>query len=168
MNIARKAYSAVGALLLLEYVLQFYLAGAAIFRMISSAPSDHPTVQQTYNAFHTGDIFFTIHVFNGAFVIAITTLVLWALAFASKYPNRVVRLTGLLAGLLLLQDFLAGSLPFVPEPGFLLTFPSVVAGLHGTNGGIMLILAVWLTYKYWAFGNRGRKMMSSNYVAPKV
>ena len=162
MSFYRKAYSVFGVLLLLEYLLQFYTIGAGVFSFIFHAGSN-ATAQQTYDAFHSGDTYFTIHILDGVFAIAITTLLLWAFSFGAKHPGRTTQLTGLLVLLLIVQDLLAGGFPLVPA--FLFQFPSIIAGLHPLNGGIMLILATWLVYKNWAFGSRGRKLAE---VAPKA
>jgi thiamine transporter ThiT len=158
MNFYRKAYSVVGVLLLLEYLLQFYSIGAGIFSAIFNSGSN-ATAQQTYNAFHSGDTYFAIHIIVGVFAIAITTLLLWAFSFGAKYPDRTTQLTGLLVGLLILQDLLAGGFPLVPA--FLFQLPSIIAGIHPVNGVIMLILATWLVYKHWAFGKRGKESMAA-------
>ena len=165
MNFCRKAYSIVGALLLLEYVLQFLFIGAAIFGLVVANPANN--APSTYAAFHSGnsDLYYNLHVINGVFVIAITTLVLWAFSFGAKYPDRTIRLTGLLVLLLIVQDLLAGGLPFVPV--FLFQFPALVAGLHPVTGTIMLTVATWLVYKHWAFGARGKKVMQLSPANPK-
>jgi heme A synthase len=142
---------------LLEYLLQFYSIGAGVFSYIANSPNN-ATAQQTYTAFHSGDIYFTIHILDGVFAIAITTLLLWAFSFGAKHPGRTTQLTGLLVLLLIVQDLLAGGLPLVPA---FFQAPAVIAALHPVNGMIMLALATWLVYKNWAFGARGKKMTTT-------
>ena len=141
MNTFRKAYSIVGALLILEYLTQFYLIASALFTLAQAyhQAQGHPTSKAIYAAFKNADSIAAIHVANGYDVIPITTLVLIGLAFAARLSRKTIGLTVLLAVLLLLQMALVW-----------LKIPSLTA-LHGINAVVLLSLASWLTWTNWAW-----------------
>src|SRR5438270_3332 len=89
MNIYRKAYSVVGALLLLEYLGQFYLIAMAVFTVGAAHGSTNP--HTIYSAFKNADTFAGLHFFEGMVVIPITTLVLIGLSFAARHPRKSPR-----------------------------------------------------------------------------
>jgi hypothetical protein len=141
MNMYRKAYSIVGGLLILEYLTQFYLIATAIFTLGQAfdGPDSHPSSKAIYGAFKNADAIASIHVFNGYYVIPITTLVLVGLSFAARLPRRTSWLTSLLLVLLLLQM----ALVWLAIPG--------VTALHALNAIVLLGLASWLTWTNWAW-----------------
>jgi hypothetical protein len=162
VNFFRKAYSVINALLVLEFLAQFFLIGLGLFTVIH-ADNGTNTAANAKNVYATimndpsGG--FGLHFLNGLMIIPVTTILLIIFSFAARYPWRTTGLTALLFLLLVIQDALAG---------FFFDVPAEVNGLHPVNGTLILGLGVWLLVTRWAFGNRGRKMMSSNYVAPKV
>jgi heme A synthase len=138
----RKAYSAVGVLLILEYLAQFYLIATAIFTSGGAFdPYSEPKAssQAIYASFKDADPIAQLHVFNGYFVIPITTLVLIGLSFAARHPRKTTGLTALLAVLLLLQM----SLVWLAIP--------MVTALHALNAVVLVALAGWLTWTNWAW-----------------
>ena len=138
MSIFRKAYSVVGAILMLQFLAQLYFIAAAIFTIVNA----NDNAKDVYAAFKNADNFAGLHAINGD-IIGLTILVMVGLSFGSRYPWRTTLLTGLLFVLLFIQVVLAalGSTP-------------VVAGLHGLNALIMIGLGGFLTGRNWAFGRR--------------
>jgi hypothetical protein len=142
MIVFRKAYSAVGVLLILEYLAQFYLIATAIFASRGAFdPYSEPRAssQAVYASFKDADPIASLHVFNGYVVIPITTLVLIGLSFAARHPRKTTWLTALLFGLLLLQ----WAFVWVAIPG--------VTALHALNAIVLVALAGWLTWTNWAW-----------------
>jgi len=138
MGIFRKAYSVAGALLMLQFALQFYFIAAAALGIFSA----NDNAKDVYSAFKNADTFASLHRLNGD-LAALTILILVGLSFGSRYPWRTTILTGLLFVLLFLQAVLAalGGTP-------------VLAGLHGVNALILIGLGGYLTGRNWAFGRR--------------
>jgi hypothetical protein len=141
MSTIRKAYSLVGALLILEYLTQFYLIATAIFTLgqVFEGPDSHPSSKAIYGAFKNADPIASLHVFNGYYIIPITTLVLIGLSFAARHPRKTTGLTALLLVLLLLQM----ALVWVAIPG--------VTAFHALNAIVLVALAGWLTWTNWAW-----------------
>ena len=141
MSTIRKAYSLVGALLILEYLTQFYLIATAIFTLGQAfeGPDSHPSSKAIYAAFKNADPIAQLHVTNGYVFIPMTTLVLIGLSFAARHPRKTTWLTALLFGLLLLQWALV----------WLATPP--VTALHALNAIVLVALAGWLTWTNWAW-----------------
>jgi heme A synthase len=138
----RKIYSAVGVLLILEYLAQFYLIATAIFTSRGAFdPYSEPKAssQAIYASFKDADPIAQLHVFNGYYVIPITTIVLVSLSFAARLPRKTSGWTALLLVLLLLQMALVR-----------LAIP-VVTALHALNAIVLLGLASWLTWTNWAW-----------------
>lgn len=134
MTIFRKAYSVVGALLMLQILAQFYLIAAAIFTITRA----HDDAQDVYAAFQHADRFAGIHALNG-YLIGITILVLIALSLGSSYSRSTTGLTAILFLLLVVQVLLAN----VGIP--------LVSALHGLNAIALTGLGGALTGRNWAF-----------------
>src|SRR5215467_12471737 len=79
MSGIRKAYSILGALLLVELGLQFYFIATAALN-VWGAPDNAGAV---YSAFKTSDPWASLHAINGTIVIPITALVMLVLAFVA-------------------------------------------------------------------------------------
>lgn len=137
MGLFRKAYSVVGALLLLEYLAQFFLIAAAIFTVAAEYDG---TAKTAARALSDADTYFGLHAINGLIVIGVTTLVLIALSFGARHSWRTTGLTALLLLLLALQSLLAH------------TGIALVSAVHALNGLAMLGLAGGLLRSHWAFG----------------
>jgi hypothetical protein len=141
MSMFRKAYSVVGALLILEYLTQFYLIATALFTLVQAwfQHEGNPSSKQIYAAFKNADSIAQLHVANGYVLIPITTLVLIGLSFAARHPRKTTGLTALLLVLLALQI----GLVWLGIPG--------VTALHALNALVLLSLASWLTWTNWAW-----------------
>ncbi len=139
MNFFRKAYSVVGALLLLEYLAQFFFIAVTVFTIENASDN----AQSVYAAFKNADTFAGLHAVNGLLVISVTTIIMVACAIGSRYSWTTTGLTALLFVLLFLQFALAGA------------GSAVVSGLHGLNALVLVALAGWLTSRHWAFRPAG-------------
>jgi hypothetical protein len=141
MSMFRKAYSVAGALLILEYLTQFYLIATAMFTLVQAyfESEGNPSSKAIYASFKNADPIASLHVFNGHVIIPITTLVLIGLSFAARHPRKTSGLTALLFVLLLVQI----ALVWVGIPG--------VTALHALNAIVLLSLASWLTWTNWAW-----------------
>lgn len=145
MSGARKVYSVLGVLLLVELGLQFYLIAAAALSVWSVTNNNTYTAGQVYSAFQTGDKFAAIHAIDGTFVIPLTILLLIAAAFIARLPGRTKGQTGALFGLIVLQFFL-GVIGSGGGTGL-----AIIGGLHGLNALALTGLAIQLVIRNWAF-----------------
>ena len=134
MSIFRKAYSVVGAILMLQFLAQLYFIAAAIFTIVNA----NDNAKDVYTAFKSADNFAGLHAINGD-IIGLTILVMIGLSFGSRYPWRTTILTGVLFVLLVIQVLLAHT--GIPA----------LSGLHGLNALVMIGLGGFLTERNWAF-----------------
>jgi Na+/H+ antiporter NhaC len=135
----RKAYSAVGVLLMLAYVLQLYLIAAAIFTVTHA----NDNARDVYAAFKQADTgYLAAHRANGD-LTALLILVLIGLAFGARMPGRTKSLTALLFALIVFQSLIPSS-----------PVPAAVSALHGVNALVLVGLTGYLTARNWAFGRR--------------
>lgn len=72
----RKAYSAVGVLLLLEFLAQLFFVGVAVFTVNGGQPDSETSI---YAAFQSSEIWFILHGVTGLLVVSVTILALIAL-----------------------------------------------------------------------------------------
>jgi hypothetical protein len=128
VNVFRRAYSIVGALLMLQFFLQLYFIAGAIFTIVNA----NDNAKDVYSAFKNADSFAGLHAINGD-IIGLTTLVMFILSIAARYPRRTIILTGVLFVLLLVQVVLAH------------TGIAVISALHGLNALVMIGLGGYLT-----------------------
>ena len=136
----RKIYSAVGALMLFEFLAQFYTIASSGFATVANQIANAgPASGVTQEV----DPFAAAHAVIGVFIVPLTIAALIGLSFGARYPRRTTVLTALLLLLWLLQFALA----FV---GFL-GIPAL-AGLHGVNALGMVGLGIYLVKSNWAFG----------------
>lgn len=138
----RKAYSVVGAVLLLEFLTQFYVIAAAMFTTVAREIAGGQNGAVTYTPVHQVEFFAGVHAVTGTFVVPPTLLILIALSIGARHPWRTTGLTGVLFVLLLVQFLLA-------VVGFL--GGAAVAGLHGINALLMVGLGIFLVTRTWAF-----------------
>lgn len=110
----RWAYAGWAGVLAGAIVLQFYLAGRAVFGMVSGGLVD-----------------FSAHAGNG-WLIAIGMLIGIGLAFLAQVPWRVTGINVALFGLVLLQPMLAWSAP------------STLAAIHVVNAGLIFAGTAYL------------------------
>jgi hypothetical protein len=137
-GIFRKAYSVVGALILLGYALQLYFIAAGIFTIIQADDNQ----KSIYSAFQqANDSFLGIHALNG-WIIGILIIVVFALSFAARFPRRTIGMTGALLVLYIVQFLLAH------------TGIAALSALHGINALVLIGLTGVLTGRNWAFGRR--------------
>jgi hypothetical protein len=138
----RKMYSVVGALLLLEFLAQFYTIASSGFITVASeiANAGSPTVASA--AVHEIDTFGAAHAVIGVFIVPMTILTLIGLSFGARYPRR----TTVMAAVLFLLWVVQFALAFV---GFLGV--AALAGLHGINALVMVGLGIYLVKNNWAF-----------------
>ena len=138
----RKAYSAVGVLLMLEFLAQLYFIGVAVFTVNEGQPDSETSV---YAAFQGYEGWLTLHGATGLLGVSVTILALIALSFAARYPWGTTGLSALLFLQLVIQTLIAHP-----------PVPLLVSGLHPVNGFLMIGLTIWLTARNWAFGSRAR------------
>ncbi len=137
-----KMYSVVGALLLLEFVAQFYTIASSGFTTVASeiANAGNPGVASaTVNGV---ELFGAAHAVIGVFIVPMTILALIGLSFGARYPRK----TTVTAALLFLLWVVQFALAFV---GFLGV--AALAGLHGINALVMVGLGIYLVKSNWAF-----------------
>jgi hypothetical protein len=137
----RKMYSVVGALLLLEFLAQFYTIASSGFTSVANkiANAGNPSAASAVDEI---DVFGAAHAVNGVFVVPITILALIILSFAARYPRK----TTVMAAILFLLWAVQFALAFV---GFLGVV--ALAGLHGINALVMVGLGIYLVRSNWAF-----------------
>ncbi|WP_127505518.1 DUF6220 domain-containing protein [Actinoplanes solisilvae] len=115
----RKAFVIVSHALFIVFGLQFVFAAVGAFT-------------------ETGDDnAYVLHSITGMAVLPALTLATTLLAVLSKAPGRLVALTVLPLGLIILQVLLAGL-----ADGFTGVASSVVGGLHAVNGIVAVHVAV--------------------------
>jgi hypothetical protein len=143
LSTARKLYSVLGVILLVELGLQFFLiAGAAL-----SVWGANDNASSVYAAFKTGDKLASIHALDGTFVIPFTILLLIAAAFMARLPGRQKGRTAGLFGLMIIQ-FILGVIGSGGGLGL-----AIIGGLHGLNALAIVGLAITLVRQTWAFGS---------------
>ena len=137
----RKMYSIVGALLLLEFLAQFYTIASSGFTSVANkiANAGNPSAASAVDEI---DLFSAAHAVNGVFVVPITILALIILSFGARYPRK----TTVMAALLFLLWVVQFALAYV---GFLGV--AALAGLHGINAVVMVGLGIYLVRSNWAF-----------------
>lgn len=140
----RKMYSVVGALLLLEFLAQFYTIASSGFTSVAKeiANTGNPSAASAVDEI---DVFGAAHAVNGVFVVPITILALIILSVGARYPRK----TTVMGALLFLLWVVQFALAFV---GFLGV--AALAGLHGINALVMVGLGIYLVRSNWAFWSR--------------
>src|SRR5207247_10326247 len=136
----RKMYSVVGALLLLEFLAQFYTIASSGFTSVASkiANAGNPSAA---SAVDEVDVFGAAHAAIGVFVLPITTVALLILSSCARYPRKTTVMTALLLLLWVVQFALA----FL---GFLGV--AALAGLHAINALVMVGFGIYLVRRNWA------------------
>ena len=139
----RKIYSAVGALMLLEFLAQFYTIASSGFATVANQIANAGTASEVAQEV---DPFAAAHAVIGVFIVPLTILALIALSLGARLPRRTTVLTGLLFLLWVFQFMLA----FV---GFAGVAP--IAGLHGINALALVGLGIYLVRSNWALWQQG-------------
>ena len=137
-------YSVVGALLLLEFLAQFYTIASSEFTSVASkiANAGNPSAASPVDEI---DLFGAAHAVIGVFVVPMTIVALIILSFGARYPRRTTVMTALLFLLWAVQFALA----FL---GFLGV--AALAGLHGINALVMVGFGIYLVRRNWALWSR--------------
>jgi len=118
----RKLFAALTTLLMLAVVLQIFLAGAGAF---DTAPKDEAF--QPHRALGYG--------------ILLIAVLLTLIAAVARMPGRLVGMTGLVAGLVLVQGLIrAIASAFGETVDSTSTIGELIFGLHAVNG--LIIMAV--------------------------
>lgn len=146
MSGARRAYSIVGVILLVELALQFYLIAAGALSVWAAQDN----ASSVYAAFKNGDKFASLHGLIGTFVIPITILVMIGLAFAAGLSRRDKGQTVGLFALMVVQ-FLLGV---IGSSGSVAA--AVIGGLHGLNALAIVGAAGSLLFRTWALRGSAR------------
>jgi hypothetical protein len=120
----RKVFAGLAALLMLAVVVQVFLAAGGAF---DTAPKDEA---------------FRPHRALG-YVILLLAVVLTVVAALVRMPGRLIGLTGLVAGLVVLQPVIASIADAFGDSGNSTTAGRLVFGLHGVNAlVIMFVLSI--------------------------
>ena len=122
----RKGFVIVSALLLVAFALQFVFAAVGAFAK--------PTAD---------DGSYALHSINGMAVIPILTLLTIAFAALAKAPGRLIGLTVLPLGLVLLQVLLAAlANGLTDDSGASTPVSLTIGGLHAVNGIVAVHVVV--------------------------
>jgi Family of unknown function (DUF6220) len=118
----RKVFAALATLLMLAVVVQIFLAGSGAF---DTAPNDESF--QPHRALGYGILLFAV--------------LLTLIAALARMPGRLIGMTGLVAGLALLQPVIRGIASAFGETGdSTSTVGELIFGPHAING--LIIMAV--------------------------
>ena len=139
----RKAYSAFGLALLLEFLAQFYVIAVAMFDTLAKEMPFASSADLTQAAPANVDPFAAAHAVSGIFIIPPTILIMVGLSFGARHRRRTTALTAVLFLLVVIQFALA-VVGFLGVP--------LVAGLHGINAIVMVGLGAYLVASNWEFG----------------
>jgi hypothetical protein len=145
-------YSVVGALLLLEFLAQFYTIASSGFTSVANTIANAGN-SSAASAVDEIDLFGAAHAVNGVFVVPITILALIILSFGARYPRKTTLMTALLF-LLWVVQFALAFVGFLGVAG--------LAGLHGINAVIMVGLGTYLVRSNWAFSSQAPAPAQSN------
>jgi hypothetical protein len=115
----RKAFVAVAAVVMLAVVVQFFLAASGAF---DSAPTDEA---------------FRPHRALG-YITVLLAVVLTIVAAVARMPGRLIGLSGLVAGLCVMQPVIAIVARAFGDTGDTTAAGQFVFGLHALNGLIMM------------------------------
>jgi hypothetical protein len=144
-GVGARIYSGLSALLVLLLFVQIFVASSGLFTMAHQLDNN-----QNYSVSQWNDsAYWGIHFLN-AFAIAAVILIMLGTTFLARLSVEVKRLTGILAGLLVLQ----GILGFIP-------WPAPISALHVLNAFAMLAVAGYMLRRDWAFGGRAVSANSS-------
>jgi len=143
-----KLYSLFGALLLLECLGQFFLAGLMLFTLAKGAENK----EMLWTAERGSEVFFDLHVLNGVAIIPATIIILLLLALLAHHPRRTIWLTAALLPLLEVQYMLADQAVAPGQGG-----SPLLAAFHPLNGLLILGIALWLLWRHWALPSPWRR-----------
>lgn len=150
----RKAYSVVGALLLVEFLAQFYTIATSGFITVASQIANGGNAGIASAANQEIEPFGAAHAVIGVFIVPLTILALIGLSLGARYPRRTTVMTALLF-LLWVVQFALGFVGF-------LGVAAPLAGLHGLNALVMVGLGIYLVKSNWAFGRQAPAALPPN------
>lgn len=99
-----KMYSVVGALMLLEFLAQFYTIASSGFLMVADEITNAGVARMAVQEI---DPFGAAHAVIGVFIVPLTIVALIGLSFGARYPRRTTVLTAVLLLLWVVQFTLA-------------------------------------------------------------
>ncbi|MGS0684061.1 DUF6220 domain-containing protein [Nakamurella sp. GG22] len=134
----RKVYVAITGLLMVSVILQFYFAAFGVF----TAPDN--------------DSQFILHQMNGRIVLPVLCLLSIAAAAAARAPGRLIGLTAIPFGLLILQTvlFIIAGLAGASEDRTNLA-GQLILGLHAINGLCVLGTSILVFLRARQFARLG-------------
>jgi hypothetical protein len=124
----RRVFAGLATLQLLAVVAQFFLAAGGAF---DTAPNDES---------------FRAHRALGLGIILLAVLVTIVAAVA-RMPGRIVAMSGLVAGLAVVQSVIRAIAAAFDDAGGSTTAGELVFGLHAVNGLTILALAVMIVHQ---------------------
>jgi hypothetical protein len=117
----RKAFTGLANLLMLAVVAQFFLAASGAF---DPAPNDESF--QPHRALGYGILLFAV--------------VLTIVAAVARMPGRLIGMTGLVAGLALVQGLIRAIAKAFGDTSDTTTAGQLVFGLHAVNGLVIVVV----------------------------
>lgn len=143
MALARRTFSLIGVILLVEVAAEFYLIAAAAFSVWGASDG----ASSIYAAFKSGDSYASLHGLVGTLLLPLTTAAMLVVAFPASLDRGLKLHTGGLLGLMAVQ-FLLGRLASAG------TTPALLVGaLHGVTALAIVGAAGSLVVRTWAFGS---------------
>jgi uncharacterized protein DUF6220 len=137
-GVGARIYSGLSALLVLLVIVQIFVASSGLFTMAHQLDNNQNYSVAEWNS----SAYWGIHFIN-AIAIAALILMMLGTSFLARLSAEVKRLTGILAGLLVLQAVLG----FIP-------WPAPISALHVLNAFAMFGVAGYALRRTWAFGRR--------------
>jgi hypothetical protein len=119
----RRAFAGLATLLMLTVVAQFFLAASGAF---DTAPNDES---------------FQVHRTLGYGIVLFAVLVT-IFAAVARMPGRLIGMSGLVAGLTVLQSVIRAIAGAFGDTGSSTTAGQLVFGLHAVNG-LVILAATW-------------------------
>ena len=124
----RKVFAGLASLLMLAVVAQFFLAGSGAFDTASNEESF-----QAHRALGYGIVLFAV----------LMTLV----AALARMPGRLIGMTGLVAGLVVLQGVIRAIASAFGDAGDNTTAGQLIFGLHAVNALVIMAVAGMIVRK---------------------
>ncbi|HEX6232851.1 MAG TPA: DUF6220 domain-containing protein [Jiangellaceae bacterium] len=118
----RKVFAALATLLTLAVVAQFFLAASGAFATAPNEESFQPHRMLGYG-------------------IVLFAVLMTVVAAISRMPGRVIGMTGLIAGLVLLQGVIRAIASAFGDTGESTTAGQFIFGLHAINALVIMALA---------------------------
>jgi Family of unknown function (DUF6220) len=138
----RRAFAVLATVQVLAVVVQFFLAASGAF---DTAPNEES---------------FQPHRMLGAglFLIAMVVTVVAAIA---RVPGRLIGLSGLVAGLVLVQFVIAGIAGAFDDAGTTTTAGVLIFGLHGFNGLAVMSVSGTVVRRAWVLARPATRALAA-------